>query len=189
MMTAAGAPSGAAILERRQSKEEAPHRWYAVQTLRGREGFAKENLERQNVRTYLPLFAQARVRRAAVVQQLSAFFPGYLFIRMPVVSPLWRSVRGTFGVARVVGSADAPTPAPPGFIEHLIERTSPEGVLGFADPLAPGDPVRVIGGAFDRVYGMLCSIEAGNRVIVLLNLMGRQVPVQISRQSLMACAK
>jgi transcriptional antiterminator RfaH len=112
-----------------------------------------------------------------------------LFINLPALSPLWRSVRGTYGVSRVVGTAEAPAPVPLGFVEHLIERTSVDGVLGFDDEFAPGDAVRVVGGSFDKVYGVLCSIEPDNRVTVLLDLLGRQVPVQISRRYLMACAE
>lgn len=178
-----------AKFSRELASETAPERWYAAQTIRGREHFAKSNLERQGVRTYLPLFSRPVARRGTTVGQISAFFPGYVFIAMPAVSSLWRSVRGTYGVSRVISFGDAPAPTPVGFVELLLARTAPDGVLGFADDIRPGDPIRVVGGAFDRVYGVLCSVEPSQRVVVLLNLMGRQVPVSLDRRSVMACAK
>lgn len=162
-------------------------RWYVVQTIRGREQFAKENLERQKVPTYLPLFSRPVMRRNTVADQVSAFFPGYLFVSLPHRSSLWRSVGGTYGVSRIVRFGETPSPVPEGLVEYLKARTGADGALGFEDDLKPGDSVRLVGGAFDRIYGRLCSIEPAERVVVLLRLMGREVPVTVPRQTVMAC--
>lgn len=162
-------------------------RWYVVQTIRGREQFAKENLERQKVPTFLPLFSKPVLRRNVTKDQVSAFFPGYLFVSLPRSSGLWRSVGGTYGVSRIVRFGEVPTPVPDGLIEHLKARIGVDGVLGFEDELQPGDRVRVVGGAFDQVYGLLCSIEPAERVVVLLHMMGREVPITVPRRSIMAC--
>jgi transcription elongation factor/antiterminator RfaH len=172
------APCGAAAAER----------WYVVQSIRGREALAKQNLQRQGVRVFLPLFSRPVVRRHIVTPRIAAFFPGYLFVNMTPSSPMWRSVGGTLGVSRIVRFGDAPAPVPEGLVEHLIQRIAPSGVLGFDDDLRPGDRVRVVGGAFDTVFGVLCSLEASDRVVVLMELMGRKVPVQVPRSSIMACA-
>lgn len=140
---------------------------------------------RQGVETYLPLFKKPARRGRAVIERVTAFFPGYLFIRMPPASSLWRSVRGTYGVCRVVGFGDGLSAAPVGFVEHLLERTSPEGLLGFADDIRPGEGVRIVGGAFDSLCGRLLSLEPADRVIVLLQVMGREVPVKIARRAIM----
>ncbi|MBX9745624.1 MAG: hypothetical protein K2X34_01900 [Hyphomonadaceae bacterium] len=164
-------------------------RWYAVQTIRGREQFARENLERQKVPTYLPLFAKPVLRRNAVKDAIAAFFPGYLFVSLPCSSPLWRSVGGTYGVSRIVRFGESPTALPEGLIEHFKSRTGPDGLLGFEDDLKPGDRVRMVGGAFDQVYGVLCAVEPSERVIVLLHMMGREVSVKVPRRSMMACER
>lgn len=161
--------------------------WYVVQTIRGREQFAKQGLERQKVPTYLPLFSKPVLRRNVIVDRVSAFFPGYLFVSLPRSSSLWRSVGGTYGVSRIVRFGEAPAPVPDGLIEHLRSRTGADGLLGFEDKLSPGDRVRVVGGAFDQSYGRLFSIEPSERVVVLLNMMGREVPVKAPRRSIMAC--
>lgn len=181
-----GWPAGRPVRIKAPSAPERD-RWYVVQTIRGREQFAKEGLERQKVPTYLPLFSKPVLRRNVVCNQVSAFFPGYLFVSLPPSSSLWRSVGGTYGVSRIVRFGDVPASAPSGFIEQLRSRTGVDGVLGFEDHIRVGDQVRIVGGAFDQVYGRLCSIEPAERVIVLLNLLGREVPVNVPRRSIMVC--
>jgi transcriptional antiterminator RfaH len=181
----AEAPRGETAKAR--SPEARAARWYVVQTIRGREQFAKQNLDRQNVPTYLPLFSRPALRRNAVANQISAFFPGYLFVSLPRASSLWRSVGGTYGVSRIVRFGETQAPVPEGMVEYLKARTGADGVLGFEDQLKPGDRVRVVGGAFDQVYGRLCSIEPAERVVVLLQLLGREVALTLPRRSVMAC--
>jgi len=54
-----------------------------------------------------------------------------------------------------------------------------------ADGLAVGQAMRVLSGPFADMIGKLARLDGGERVEVLLRLLGGEVPVSVSRQALM----
>ncbi len=74
-------------------------RCYLLRALVGRELVAEGQLRRQEFSTFLPkqMKTVRHARRLRVT--LSAFFPGYLFVRLDLARDRWRSVNGTLGVA------------------------------------------------------------------------------------------
>ena len=62
-------------------------------------------------------------------------FPRYLFVVLDLDRDRWRSVNGTFGVARLVMMAgDRPQPAPHGVVEALVALADGRDVLRGRSP-------------------------------------------------------
>ena len=154
--------------------------WYAVYTRPQSEGKALANLLRQGYQAYLPR-CRVRVshaRRREVV--LRPLFPRYLFAGLDRALMPWRPIRSTFGVAGLVHAGDEPAAVPAEIIRTLRDREA----AGAFDRLSPqqslqvGDLVRVTEGAFEDMVGRLIELRDQDRVVVLLDLLGRAVRAQ-----------
>lgn len=162
-------------------------RWFVVKSLPRKELLAKQHLQRQEFETYLPLLASSvTTLRATGATRLAAFFPGYLFVRLDLSKDRWRSVNGTIGVSSILQTGGMPTPVPLGLVELLQTRTSATGQLGFEDQFAPGAAIRIVGGPFDRLFGVFQALDGEGRARVLLEIMGRPIAVSLPRVSIMA---
>lgn len=118
---------------------------------------------------------------------LAPFFPGYLFVGLDLEGECWRSINGTIGVLRLVAFATSGRPArvPRGFVERLVSLSGSDG-LSHDEELSAGDQVRVIGGAFDDLCGILETAGDAERVRILLSLLGKETRVTLRRGSLVA---
>jgi transcriptional antiterminator RfaH len=165
---------------------ERTDRWYAVRAYPRKEAFAKLHLERQGFASFLPLGPAPIKKSRTAPSGPRPFFPSYLFVKFNPARDRWLSINSTFGVIRLVQFGEYPSPAPDGFVEALMARTSPDGVIGFADPLTPGDQVRVLGGPFDSAIGTFERLEPLDRVTVLLSFLAREVRVSLARGAVIA---
>jgi transcription antitermination factor NusG len=183
----AEAPAGAPAKPRdwRESLSiAAGERWYAVNTLPRREIGAKNQLDHQGFRAFAPNILRT-VRHARKLRTVRApVFPGYIFVVLDVDRHPWRSVNGTFGVARLVMGGDRPQPVPRGVVEGLILLSDENSLMNRAEDLAAGQEVRVIAGPFARILGRLDRVDDRGRVRVLLDIMGGQVPTLLDRSLL-----
>jgi transcription antitermination factor NusG len=127
-------------------------RWYAVQTLQYAEKRAQAQLEQQKFRTFLPK-RRKTIRHARKLSTVTAaFFPGYL-----------------------------PCPVPAGIIETMLALADAEGLLQLSSNLKVGAPVRFAAGPFAEQLGVIDRLDNAGRIRVLLNILGRQVPVRLNR--------
>jgi transcriptional antiterminator RfaH len=158
-------------------------RWYLVRAILGRELVAEQHLRRQGFSAFLPkqhkTIKHARRLRVA----LAAFFPGYLFVELDLAADRWRSVNGTVGVAQLVGRGERPAPVPRGVVEALIEAADASDVLT-GPPLRTGQKVRIIAGAFADQLAIIDRLDDAGRVRVLLDIVGRQAPVELRKEYL-----
>jgi transcription elongation factor/antiterminator RfaH len=154
-------------------------RWFVVFTLPHQEKRAQIQLENQSYRTFLPK-REKTVRHARKLTTVVApFFPRYMFIILDPEHDQWRPVNGTLGVARLVMQGERPNPVPPGIVETLVASTGPDGLLQLRPQLKVGDPVRLTQGPFAEYLGTLDRLDDSGRVRVLLDMLGRQVPVVV----------
>jgi transcriptional antiterminator RfaH len=151
--------------------------WYAVQTHPHAESKAAAHLLRQGFEVYLPRYLKQR-RHARKVDMVAApLFPRYLFVAIDLLAQRWRAVNSTFGVTQLVCQGDLPALVPGAVIAGLRQREDERGFFGFRPAFAPGDKIRVVGGAFSDCLGLVEGMGDNERVAILLELLGRKVRV------------
>jgi transcription antitermination factor NusG len=161
-------------------------RWFVAQTLAQREKLAAFHLGAQGFRSFLPRFHKT-VRHARQLREvLAPVFPGYIFVIVNVQRDRWRSINGTFGVARLVSADSGPLAVPVGVVEALIVTLDEAGRVRLGGELKPGQAVRILSGPFAQALGLLERLDGRGRVRVLLNIMGGPAPVMIDRANLTA---
>ena len=165
---------------------ELRERWYAAQTLYRRESGAELQLKAQGFASFLPQITRT-VRHARQLRTVrTPLFPSYVFVRLDLERDRWRSVNGTYGVARLVMADGRPVPVPTGVVESLLDLRDATGVVRLDHDLSVGQTVEVIAGPFAKTLGSLVRLEGPERAKVLLDIMGGQVPVTVPRVSLRA---
>jgi transcriptional antiterminator RfaH len=163
-------------------------RWYAVYTQPHAETKALDHLLRQGYSAYLPryrtLVSHAR-RRQMVLRPL---FPRYLFAGIDRGSMRWRPILSTCGVTSIVRAGDEPATVPSEVVAAIREREQAGGFdrLGRQHSLRPGELVRVTAGALEDMVGRLVELRDQDRVVVLLELLGRAVRAQLPAEAIEA---
>ncbi len=154
--------------------------WFTVFTRPRQERRARVNLERQGFPCFLP---EARNTRTDRIEPL---FPRYLFLRAtPGVQSLF-PVRSTRGVSKLVRFGEKLATLSEKVIEAIGERIDAEtGLVRLPDlELRPGDRVRVFQGPLAGTEAIFKSRSGKERVLVLMDLLGRQTTVQVAALSL-----
>jgi len=151
-------------------------RWYAVQTHPHAEERAARHLQRQGFGCYLPRYLKRRRHARQVEVVPAALFPRYLFVRIDLAVQRWRSIHSTVGVSHLVCHGNDPAP----LADEVITQLRGQEVDGFVrlpvrPRFAPGDAVRVLDGAFASCVGLFEGMKDGERVAILLDLLGRKV--------------
>ena len=157
--------------------------WYAVQTQPNRENLAVEHLKRQGFSVWMPI-CERIIRHARKSKRVRRpLFPGYLFINLDVKTAPWRSINGTIGVNRIVSFGQGPAPVGGQFIAALQHIEANEGLVAAnGEALLPGQDVEILSGPMAGTIAKLLSLEAGDRVTILLNMLGHFVRGQILRE-------
>ena len=150
-------------------------RWYVAQTQVQGEARAELNLARQGFQPFLPQVRKRRrhARRSDWVR--APLFPGYIFVRLDCEAARWRSINGTFGVRQLICQGDRPQPLP-------------DSVVLAPPPFAAGQRLRIEAGAFSDLTGLFAEMADRDRVVLLLELLGRPVPVRVPLTDVSAVA-
>ena len=165
-------------------------RWYVVHTHAGAERKALSHLQRQQFTAYLPQYLKQRRHARRVDRVATPLFPRYLFVAMDLERSRWRAVQSTRGVKNVVCGGERPVALPSGFVEHIRNCEDHRGfvLLSAMTPLREGQPVRIMHGAFADLVGLLESSRDNERVVVLLELLGREVRLRFPRAAISVAA-
>jgi transcription elongation factor/antiterminator RfaH len=155
--------------------------WYALYTKPKKEHQVDTFLRGQGIVTYLPT-QKRKVRRRDRPDDM-VFFPCYLFARLDLDTRPRSSLDWMPGVRRIVSMGDQPVPVSDDLVAliqaRLCEKTR-EKELGYGE-FKPGDRVRVLSGPFHDLDAIFERPASGpERVRVLLEVMGRTTPVEVS---------
>ena len=162
-------------------------RWYVVQTQPSAERRAMVHLERQGFVTYLPRYRKRRRHARRVDTVEVPLFPRYLFVSIDVAVQRWRSIHSTIGVSHLVCNGSDPAPLPDAVIDQLRAREQDGLVqLPVLPAFKPGEPVRILDGAFTSCFGLFDGMKDGERIAVLLDLLGRKVRIYLDPESVVA---
>lgn len=160
--------------------------WYLAQCKPGQEHIAAQNLhQRAQATVFLPREERRRRWRGRWQKLLAPVFPGYVFVAPNPDTPAWASIRTARGLSRIVAfGAQGPARVPRQLIEMLRARCNDKGVFEPLPDLQPGAQVRMRDGPFADLIGRIESVDAHDRVGLLLELMGRKVRVSALRAEL-----
>jgi len=156
--------------------------WFCVKTNRYKEQWVTQQLSEWCDEVYLPLLRQYKKVRRQFKWTIEPLFPCYLFARFDR-EPALGKVRSTFGVATVLStSEDGPLVVDEAIISALRER-SVNGVIEVRPvALRPGDELEFIEGPFQGLTALFeKNLKAGERIVVLLDLLSSRVRVEVPR--------
>jgi transcription antitermination factor NusG len=151
--------------------------WYAAYTCAQHEKCVAAELVARDVEHFLPLYSSVRRWKDRRVQLELPLFPGYVFVRLALRDRL--RVVQIPSVVRLVGFGGLPTALPDAEMEILQSGFSRS--LG-AEPhpfLTVGRRVRITGGPFAGLEGMLKRKKNALRVVVSLELIQRSIAVDV----------
>ena len=158
---------------------EASPRWYVVHTQPACEDRASMRLTAQGYQIFCPRLRKTVRHARKSESKLVPLFPGYLFLRLDIARDRWRAVNGTRGVIRLLAQGDTPQTVPAGIVEELQAHVDRHGALVWTPPLSAGQRVRITEGPFEDFVGTLQRLDGTDRVLVLLDLLGRSVPATL----------
>ena len=164
-------------------------RWYVVHTRPHQEGRAETNLARQGFRVWLPVMERSRRHARRIDTVRAALFPGYLFVALDVERDAWCRINGTFGVRWLLSDGERPQALPLEFVSSLRDAVGGDG-LSTAAPadLRPGDAVTIAAGPFVECAAVVLRLAPGERVEVLLEVLGGRVSARLPRRAVVAAA-
>ena len=160
-------------------------KWYLVFCKPRQEAAARVNLERQGYDVYLPMVAQRRRRGGKCVEFIEPLFPRYLFIHLDAGTDDWRPIRSTIGVSALVQFGQQPARVPDDLIAALRAHESGQGVHEIpVEPLREGDRIRIVEGALSGFEGLFLARSGRDRVVVLLEIMGKPSRISLDPDTL-----
>ena len=162
--------------------------WYVVHTQPHGEERARLNLERQGFDVYLPKYLKHRRHARRIEHVRRPLFPRYLFVRFDSETAQWRSINGTFGVAYLISHGDEPIAVPDKIVNAMQARHNDDDlvVLHSAGSFQPGQKLEIVDGPFAWHTGLFQRLNDKERVVLLLDLLGRQVSVTVSPEAVAA---
>jgi transcriptional antiterminator NusG len=162
--------------------------WYVLHTYSGYEDNVTRNLkqriesmgmEDKIFQVIVPREKKIKVRNGKRHVIEERLFPGYVLVEMIVTEDSWYVVRNTPNVTGFVGSGTTPTPVSQEEVDRLLKRMGEEEPKYKID-VKEGDAVKITDGPFKEFEGKISEInEAKGTVKVLVNVFGRETPVEL----------
>lgn len=161
--------------------------WYLIYTKPQQERVARENLDRQDFHTYLPLVSK-RIRRGRQFhQRIEPLFPRYLFIRLSESTDDWGPIRSTIGVANLVRFGNKPASIPDDLVLALQAFETDEGIHELpTQVLKSGDKVRFVDGTLSGYEAIFETRTSSERIIVLMDIAGKHSRLSVSEADIEA---
>ena len=150
------------------------------------EAIAAENLLKQGYGCYFPRFLAMQKHKLITVKK--PLFPRYIFA---LIDKFWYSIRGTRGVSHLLMADDGPAKVPHTVIDAIRSKEDNNGFIVLSEQKSPerfskGTTVRATEGPLTGIVLIYDGMAPHDRVKVLATLLGRQVPVTIEENILVA---
>ena len=97
----------------------------------------------------------------------------------------WKQINSTIGVSKLVSFSGQPSPAPLDLISGLRLRCNADGKLLPPNQLNKGDSVELLTGPFTNYIAKVETIDADQRVWILMELMGRVARISVDPNQLL----
>lgn len=145
-----------------------------------KDAYAEEQLRNQGYQVYRPLAKYETVKKGKKTQIVSSLFPRYLFISMRDGIDDWGPIRSTRGIQGIVKFGLSPAKVDDAIIKEIRARENDlsERTINLGK-LKVGQPVTIRKGPFDGLEGIFTTYSGEERVIILLDYLGKQTPLNI----------
>ena len=169
-----------------QAAGAAPERqWYVVRAKAHRERVVHEQLRTQGMEVFFPAVKVNPVNPRAARER--AYFPGYLFVHLDLASMNTNVLRWLPSAVGLLEFGGEPAIVPEALITQLKGRIASIQAAGglVLHELQHGDTVTITAGPFagyEAIFDL--RLKGSDRVRVLLELLRRQVSVEIDAGSL-----
>jgi transcriptional antiterminator RfaH len=121
---------------------------------------------------------------AIIKNRLVVLFPGYLFVQLNEKTQNWSPINSTKGVSHFVKFGWNFAKVPTSVIEFIKtnQHITTEKLIS-QKKFKPGDQVRISDGVFKDWTAILKCYRPNERVILLMNLFGREQTLNIKEES------
>jgi len=153
--------------------------WYLIKTKPRQEKKAKQNLENQGYGAFCPI---AKINNRNVV-----LFPCYLFVQLNEKTQNWSPINSTKGVLHFVKFGSNFAKVPISVIEFIKtnQHITAEKLINL-NKFKSGDKVQISDGTFKNWIAIFKCYKPDERVIILMNLLGREQSLSIKEELITA---
>jgi len=158
--------------------------WYVIQTKPGNEHRVESNLSNQGIEVFLPLLESFQYSSGKMIQKIKSLFPDYVFATLDINLHYYK-VKWTRGVNKILGNGSEPLPVSEKVIQTIKDRMGENHFVKLDEELKEGAIVQFTSGPFKDLMGVFDKkMSDGERVRILLNLIGVDASVQVSRHQI-----
>ena len=153
--------------------------WAVARLEPRREQLALRCLGLAGYETYFPRLREHRISHGRRIESRPPLFPGYCFLS---VEAQWYAARWSIGVIGLIMDGIKSARVADQIIDDLRKRER-NGLIELPKRpgLKPGDLVRILQGPFAGQLGLYAGMQAHERVLVLLALLGGQQRVELAK--------
>jgi len=165
-----------------------PDQWFVAKTRPNGEQKALFHLKRQGFEAYLPEFLRRITHARRSSWQPRPLFPSYVFIAMSEAQQRWRAINSTIGISHLICDDRGPIPVPTNVVDDLKNSEDERGLVltGRKVPFRKGAAVQIMSGAFADHIGHFEDTTDDERVVILLDLLGREVRTKVKLDAITA---
>ena len=158
--------------------------WHLLMTKPREDERAAQHLLNQDYEIFRPLLKQFKVKKGKQVAVTEPLFPRYLFIHLDDALSDWSKIRSTRGVAQLVRFTELPAVVPNELISDLKSHCIDENIIDITAKrpfvYEKGDEIEISEGSFKGIRAIIKEQVAQDRVLLLLNLLGKEQVLEVS---------
>jgi len=158
--------------------EEKERSWCAVHTRYQHEGLVDTLLTQKGFETFLPTYKKVHRWKDRKKEITHALFPGYLFVADAQAERL--RIVTTPGVSAMVSIAGVPVTIPDAEVANIRRAVLDPFAVEPHPLIQDGDFVRIVGGPFEGMEGILVRKSGSTRLVVSIELLGRAAAVEMN---------
>jgi transcription termination/antitermination protein NusG len=158
--------------------------WYAVLTRSRQEKVAASMLESFGIENFLPLAMERRQWSDRKQLVNTPLFPGYLFVRIPMLRDIQLRVLKVPSVVRFIGNHTGPQSIPAAEIENV------QTILSYRIECTPcsmpriGDRVRIFRGVLTGIEGTLVRCGSDRSLVICVETIQQSIAIRVDRSDI-----
>ena len=158
--------------------------WIVARNKPNQDKTALINLERQNFEVFQPTFKTISRTRNKFKEIIKPVFPGYIFIAINLEENNWHKINNTRGISSIILFGNEIPLIHSELIEALKHRFVIDNFSKTADTFKVGMNAEITNGPFAQLIGKIEEINAGQRIWILLDVLGTQTRVSVNKLNL-----